>query len=51
MDMGATLCTKTSLAVIDANFVACKAYAQGKQHYYPAKKPRREIPVKKCYSC
>lgn len=47
MDMGATLCTRSKPACERCPLQSgCMAYAQGTQHCYPGRKPKKDMPVK-----
>lgn len=47
MDLGATLCTRSTPACTLCPLAAdCQALANGDQHDYPGKKPRKIVPVK-----
>ena len=47
MDLGATLCTRSSPACARCPLASdCRAYAEGAQSSYPGKKPRKALPVR-----
>jgi len=48
MDLGATLCTRSQPRCHDCPVAGdCRAHAAGKQHRYPAPRPRKALPVKR----
>jgi A/G-specific adenine glycosylase len=50
MDLGATVCTRSKPKCDACPLQSdCLAYAQGQQHLYPGKKPKKAVPEKSTY--
>ena len=48
MDLGATCCTRRNPHCQDCPVAdGCQAYASGRQHHYPGKKPKKVLPEKR----